>query len=1030
MKVNSWICVLIGLLFLIGMASADPFILTNSSDKAWLIANGVDQATITVNVENTTFHNKVQGAIVTFTVVDPVYGSFLVSPVRTDSSGNAAGTFKVKTRSGVATISASAQWTDDSTSPPTLYTSTTPRTFEQNIDHDSPYKAHFTYPLNGTVKSNVPFDTYLLDRWDNPIDNRKSSEIHAVTLHVHGPGSDDSGFVDGPAYPHDIFRTLDPNGHISLFVHLASKPGVNTVMMEKVGSMGNQYKTIEGVATGIPFSLVAFYSPLLDNEPKVEASTNPAKKFTIQYIVYDEYGNPTQGQGIWINTTFNDGTPEDQSLRTSDLSGQVTTYYGPKDVVSDWHITATAVKNTTVTTTQILHFISAEPTNLELSASPQNMPSLDANPGIYSVVSAKVIDNSGNPVGNEAVTFEISSPLYDCSGNTCVDKDPSFSNSGVQTSLSATTKTSAPGYGIATVKVYPGSFVLPGNSGYKATATGNATVTATWHGISQSIPIVWKNYPYLSIVTNISPNPVMVGKTVDVDLKLTGEGWGYYTNPLDIVITTDRSLTMKTGNKMADAITAGKTFNALMSSQDRIGLVSFGVYNIHECSPPSPFFTCGNSYAPVDLDMTYDRSKVDSILGTYKADSGTPAREALHNATKLLLANPRPGAVQAILIVTDGWWTDGGDPEAAADLACDGSDPGLRASWPGDGITSDTSVVGWAAANNIRIYSVLIEDPGTTYFACEEGHTKSWADKTGGKYYHASTSAELAGIYTQIAGELQNTASVDTSVSLDFNKISVNGNISGDAFEYIGDPVASGPPAKAPGSTMIDKYNASSYHLIPDPAYNVTGPLIINQTNDWNTARTLNFKMGTIKLGETWETNVRLRVLKNGSYSLFGPNSQVCFKDPKDSNAPQSCLSLVNQSGFTATPGGTGSHLIDQNLSVSEPLRTDGGTNELFTTFPVQWTINYSGTEPVFEKIYYIHDSDQEVLIGQRPVGVGPLNDVSRTFALSMAPLPLGSYRIRVEAYSHALDNPYEYAYAESDTFEYKVSDRPFIKLE
>ncbi|MGB9175857.1 MAG: Ig-like domain-containing protein [Methanoregula sp.] len=1017
MKVNSWICVLIGLLFLTGMASADPFILTISSDKAWLIANGVDQATITANVKNSTSGEILPGATVTFNA-DSDHGSFSSPSATTDSSGNAAGTFKVKTRSGVATITASAQWTDDATTPPTLYTSTAPLNFEQNIDHDSPYKAQFVYPLTGTVKTNVPFDAYLQDRWDNPIDSRKSGEIHTVTLHVHGPGSDDGGFVDGSAYPHDISQTLDPNGHISLMVHLASKPGINMVMMDRVGSMGNQYKTIEGVATGIPFSIAAVYSPLKGSEPQVQASTDPAKKFTIQYILYDEYGNPTQGQGIWINTTFDDGTPENQLLRTTDWNGQVSTYYGPKDVVSDWYITATAVNNTAVTTTEILHFVNAEPTNLDLSASPQNMPSLDANPGMYSVVSAKVIDDFGNPAGNEEVSFEISSPLYDCAD--CADKGPSFSKSDAQTSISATTKTSSPGYGIATVNVYPGSFKLPGETGYTATATGNATVTATWHGVSQSIPIVWKNYPYLSVVTNISPNPVTVGKTVDINLKLTGEGWGYYTKAIDMVITTDRSLTMKTGTKMADAVTAGKTFNALMSSQDRIGLVSFGVYNTHECSPPSPFTKCGNSYAPIDLGMTYDRSKVDSILGTYKAESGTPAREALHNATKLLLTNPRPGAVQAILIVTDGWWTDGGDPDAVTSVSCESYDQGLRANWTEDGITSDTSVVGWAAANNIRIYSVLIEDPGAPYFACEETHTKSWADKTGGKYYHASTSAELAGIYTQIAGELQNTASVDTSVTLDFNKIAVNGNVSGDAFEYIADTV----PVKAPGSTMIDKYNQSGSHLIPDPAYTEAGPLRINQTSDWNTARTLNFKMGTIKLGETWETNIRFRVLKNGSYSLFGPNSQVCFKDPKDPNAPQSCLSLVNQSAFTATPGGPSSPFINQNLSVSKPWRTDG-TGDLFMEFPIQWTINYTGTEPVTEKIYYIHDSDPRVLIGERPVGAGPLNDVVRTYILSMAPLPLGSYKIRVEVYS-----PHERDNKESDSFMYKLSDRPFIKLE
>jgi hypothetical protein len=1024
MKVNSWVCVLIGLLFLTGMASADPFILTISSDKAWLVANGVDQATVTVNVKNSTSGQILPGATVTFNA-DSDHGSFSSPSATTDSSGNAAGTFKVKTRSGVATITASAQWTDTSTTPPTQYTSTL-RTFEQNIDHDRPYKALFVYPLNGTVKTNVPFDAYLLDRWDNPIDSRRSSEIHTVTLHVHGPGSDDSGFVVGSAYPHDISQTLDPKGHISLMVHLASKPGVNMVMMDRVGSMGDQYKTIEGVATGIPFSIAALYSPLLDNEPQVQASTDPAKKFTIQYIVYDEFGNPTQDQEILIKTTSSDGTPEDQLLRTSDLFGQVTTYYGPKGVVSDWHITATAVKNTTVTTTQVLHFISAEPTNLEVSASPQYMPSLDANPGMYSVVSAKVIDNFGNPVDNEEVTFGISSPLYDC--DECAVKGPSFSKSDEQTSTSATTQTN----GIATVNVYPGSFKLAGDSGYKATATGNATVTATWNSVSHTIPIVWKNYPYLSVVTNISPKSVTVGQTVDVNLKLTGDGWKYNTKAIDVVITTDRSNSMQ-APKMADAIAAGKIFNALMSSQDRVGLVSFGVSN-----RPCPPAGCP-SYAPIDLGMTYDRSQVDTILGTYTKDaSGTPTREALHNATKLLLVNPRQGAVRAILIVTDGWWNDGGDPDAASNVTCEGFNPGLRASWPGDGITSDTSVIDWAKTNNILIYSVLIEDPNAAHFTCEQNAAKSWADKTGGKYYHAATSSELDGIYTQIAGELHNTASVDTSVSLDLKVIPITSvfNTSGDAFEYIGDPttpgVSAGPPVKAPGSTMIDKYNASA-HSIPGPEYTTQGPLYKNQTKEWNeNNHNLKFSIGTITLGETWETNIRLRVLKNGSYSLFGPNSQICFKDPNDLNAPQSCLSLANQSSFTANPGGPSDTLGNQILSVSKPVRTDG-TGDLFTTFPVQWTISYTGTDMVTEKVSYVHDDDPPVpLGGERPVRTGPFADEPRTATLVMAPLPLGTYRIHVDVYSYSPDSPipHEHDWDDSDSYIYRLSDRPFIKLE
>jgi hypothetical protein len=1038
MKVYSWICLLIGFLFLIGMVSADPFILTNSSSKEWLVANGVDQATITVNVRNTTSGGIIPGAIVTFNVLDPTYGFFSTNPVTTDSSGNAVGTFNVKTKSGVATITASAQYTDTSTTPPAIFTSTTPLTFEQKIDHDSPYNAVFTYPFNGTVKTTVPFAVTLIDRWGNIIDNRKTDEIHSVTFHVHGPGSDDCVFINGSVYSHDISKTLDANGHTSVNVNLTSRPGTNTIMMDRMGSMGDKYKTIEAIANGVPFTIVAVYSPLQGTplEPRVEASTDTSKIFTIYYTLYDEFGNPTQDQQIWINTTASDGTSENQTLRTTEWNGQVWTNYGPKNIASDWTITATAVNKNTVTTSQVLHFVNANPQNLELSITPQTLASLDANPSTYSVLSAKVVDDFGNPVSGQTVTFALASPQYDCSGNSCVDTTanamgaPSFSNSGALNTFTATTSSAAADFGVATVKVYPGSFKKIGVTGYKATATGNVTVTATWSTVSREAPITWKNYPYLSAVTKISPSIVQVGDTIDIDLKLNGDGWALQKKPIDVAITTDRSGSMGT-TKMANAITAGKVFNGMMSAQDKIGLVSYGksTSSSYACYKSGHWTTCYTSgvYAPIDLNMSSDRSTVNNTFDTYTADSSTPIREAIHNATRILVTNPRPGAVQAILIVTDGCWNLGGDPRAATTTSCDGGTYTPQA-FPEDGITSSDSVVTWAKTNNIKIYSVLIGGDTGTLLACEKAATKSWADDTGGKYYYSSTSSDLSSIYTQIAGDLQESAGVDTSATFDFGTILINNvyDTSGGAFDYVGDPIVpTGTITKAPGSTMIDKYNKTA-HLIP-AGYTVVGPVIVNQTSEWMSTtpdHQLTFNVGTINLSETWETNVRLRVLKEGSYTLFGPNSCVSFKDPV-TGLPTGKFCLDNQSSFTATSSPVYSPLSYQSITISTPLRTDG-EGELITNFPVQWTTTYSGSKDVTEDIYYIHDNDPKVLI-KTVTWSPPTSPYShvQTADLPMTSLPLGSYHIYVHAHSEDASGE-----ANSQAYEYKTSGKSFIKLE
>jgi hypothetical protein len=56
MRANAVILVVIGLLFLVGTVAAYiPDTATIGSDKIWIIANGVDQSILTVEVMNSTY---------------------------------------------------------------------------------------------------------------------------------------------------------------------------------------------------------------------------------------------------------------------------------------------------------------------------------------------------------------------------------------------------------------------------------------------------------------------------------------------------------------------------------------------------------------------------------------------------------------------------------------------------------------------------------------------------------------------------------------------------------------------------------------------------------------------------------------------------------------------------------------------------------------------------------------------------------------------------------------------------------------
>ena len=1094
MKLYSWICLVVGLLFLIGMVSADPFILTNSSSKDWLVANDVDQATITVTVLNSSIipPPPVSGAVVTFTVLNPDYGSFSEATYTTDASGKAAGTFTVRNKSGAAVITASAKYTDTSTTPPTTFTSDTPLTFEQNIDHDSPYDLQCTYPGNGTVKTSVPFDIIQVDRWKNPIDGRKPGDVHAISLHVHGPGLDDVGFFDGSGYTHDISETLDVNGHTSLMVNLTSKPGTNTVMIDRVGSMSDKYKTIEAISNGIPCYIEDFYSP--GSPERQVASTDPTRIFTIHYILYDQYMNVVQDQPVWIRTRDNLGGNLNETLRTTEWNGQVWTEFGPKPFASQWVIGITPVNNVSAVrvsdnkypVNKTLEFVNTTASNLELTVSPQMMPSYDVPPlNSYrnASVKGKVVDDLGNPVGGQTVDFEITGFTY-TPDSLCKSKDASFSTSATTLTISAVTGAN----GIAEVPLYPGTFVAKGQPNYQSAATGKARVIASWHGIQKEALLTWKNYPYLSAVANISPSQVKVGETIDVNLKLNGDGWAMAQAPIDVSLAIDQSGSMNDAmggtRKIDAAIAAADTFVASMASSDPVGLVAYGYDN----------------NAQFTKNMTTDHAAVKLAIDGLTPQSYTPTRKALYYSLSDVIdhRNTDPKSVQAVILMSDGEFNYYGDPLArgtgydSAHLRADGYtasgywdhgvwhppywvDTSTYYAWSStdtdrhtyfSGLGGTVNVNGadvgtyqdlslYAKEKKVRIYTIsFVATNGSGSTTWET--MKTLATTTGGKHYWASDAASLAKVYTDIAGELRQEAGVQTQVNLNLGSVIVNDHVdtSGQVFDYVGDPSvpvsASSPFPAQPytfdvaggkGSTMVDKYNNTPaggggvYHFIPgnDSAHvplPLVGPMIINQTGEWlSSPHKLGFDVGTVKLNETWETNFRLRVLKEGSISLFDSTSTVTFLDKSTTPWTSQTLELNNLSSFTCSNIPITDPTKYQTMTITEPTCDTAGClagEDLVTDFPVHWTTTYSGSKKVTEDIYYIHDNDPRVLIRSITWMPGASGGSQTTYnVLSLASKPLGTYKYYIRAYAQDAA-----AEALSDEYQYKTSGVSFIKLE
>lgn len=1132
MRVKRAIIILLGLLLLMGTVTAyyaDPAsssFLPSDSTKTWIVADIGQQNVIKMVAYNNTpgYAGPIKNTPVTFSIDNPILGTITPANPRTDNNGEALCTFNVNTTqptSGTVKITADIVSYEDGTSA----TYHTLLIWDQNIDHNIPYKAVFTYDNLGAVESVMPVEISFFDRWDNPIDDRFETQyslpLYNVTLHVNGPSPpNDCGFTDYGGV-HDKTIDLNSNGIVDVDITPATKPGWHYILMDTMGNIPEQMKLFNTVANGVPFSMTQSFSP--DGEPYATVITDGTSKFTFYYTLYDRYRNPTQDQWVRINISVLEGEGSgEERLRESMENGQIWSTYGPKSFTGLYTIDATAEGNTSLKLSKVVRFYNTTPSDLDLSANPQSMPSRDANPSIYSNISAKVVDIMGNGVEGEEVTFTFHD-VTNTPTTATVTTAPSFSSTGTVITTSATTDSN----GYATVKFYPSSYATVNQPGYLQAVTGTAKITATWNGNQKDEPVTWKNYPYLSAIVAVNPQQIQVGDMVNVSLTLNGDGWALYRYPVDVDLVLDRSGSMDwdinggygTPTRLSIAQAAAKNFIGSMSaSWDRLGLFSFSSASSvsHDASLQSPF-------NPVVV-------AVDGL----SAGGATAMRPALKQAIDDLKTNPNGNtkAVQAVIVMTDGNWNNEGSPAAHGigwpegssyytfsgsslepdnyryypslggtltpftsttcsvysttvcdeiENTCDMCEPGYSLdSWgrccSGSGKSKvchypDTDTPSWcsqkhcnawhcdefatenqctdgeftnqnlsiyAKNNKIRLYFIFFAG---TPDATAESTLKTMAEATGGFYQKATNADELNDAYNRIAGDLITEAGVDTMVTLDFGQLIVNNALAAPGTEilsYVGDPSVAAPvkgvdfPTIEPGSTMLDKYNKTpsgeiGTHFIPGTDVDTglpfanTGPIIINQTNYWNThSQKLAFRVDTVNINETWKADFRFRVLTEGNILIFGPDSKVCFTNGE---AGDSCMTLPNLSLSSSThPLNIG--VSETAIILSIPTRTDSGS--VTGTLPVSWTTDYNGAEVITEDVSYIHEDDPPVKFDTKTLNKasGDLN-APQSSVLDMEKLPPGGYKIQVYAYTKDAS-----ATAVSETYSFTTQGRAFIKLE
>jgi Mg-chelatase subunit ChlD len=559
--------ILVILILPVAVTAADPDYLVLSTDTPWVVAGSTDTARINIQV-----YNQSEGPVERVPVqvwCAPSMGTITADGSETDSHGYLSAEFTPGIRSGDAVIHAAIPGTFVNT------------TFIQRVDHAAPSRwSLLEYSPEATVLSNVSITIRMNDSYSNVIDSRNVAEN---VLFIDSEG-DDGGFWEGTHLVNSIMVPVGLDGNATVLYHTAGMSGDNVIQATGPSTISprNLWMVIRGVA-GEAVSIDSQVEPASGL-----VIANDQDTFTIVYTITDSEGNPVPSAGFLRDTSLG----EHDRFFTNN-KGQAMTTYGPKSSIGSVFIDATLENNPQVTIRDRVEFLHTEAMMWELTANPQVIPSRDEKEGSYASIRAKVFDIKGNPVKGEKVKFSIAATTTIPPTPSPLATPPAFLPGGTATIEALTDED-----GFAVVQVQPGSFYTSGPS-YDPSATAVTRIQAQWKENVKSINITFKNYPYLRVETEVTPQTVIMNQPIDVTVRLIGDGWSEGAMPVDVVLATDRSGSMaldEPDDRIVPVMAAAKSFLNEMDlgqNQDHVGLVSFGISGWANLTPtPITTQTC------------------------------------------------------------------------------------------------------------------------------------------------------------------------------------------------------------------------------------------------------------------------------------------------------------------------------------------------------------------------------------------------------------------------------------------------------
>jgi hypothetical protein len=336
-----------------------------------------------------------------------------------------------------------------------------------------------------------------------------------------------------------------------------------------------------------------------------------------------------------------------------------------------------------------------------------------------------------------------------------------------------------------------------------------------------------------------------------------------------------------------------------------------------------------------------------------------------------------------------------------------------------------------AKAQGITIYAIGFCTP--IGGGCYKDDPLMNAMASPGCYYPIADTNQMTNIFLTILGKVQTEAGVDTSMVANLGEFYFNGSLASQStanpnFTYVNYngtiPALDGTTPTNPGSTWLRLYNRTAngvFNLMTVPGYGSPGQQIRNDSTAWATDQTLRFNIGTIYVNQTWETNFRFKVVKEGQVTLFGPNTHLTFNDSQGTGVTSMALPNVTWNG-QSNP--LPNQINYRNLTLS--AITGPADQQLTTNLPVHWSTTYSGTDyPIIEDVSYLYNGGTHYQVFET-LTLSQSDILSDQYAdLNLDRLPPGSYAIRVYAHTNdAADIKI------SNTYTYGTQGRSYIKLE